>query len=798
MMKAVKYVLFTLIGVAVLAALALSALLFWIDPNILKDDIQRLAAAQGLDVQLDGDLSWRVFPNIQIATGAVQLRAVGEAEEFARLQRAQLQLALKPLLRKSIVVDGIALEGLKLTLLVDAQGRGNWTAFMGADETASPPEQSSSEPGPEAAMHLAIKKLQLVDSTVNYRNEQTGQSAKLQGLNLSGAGVELNGQPFPLTLRSAFEYSDTLQNVAGDLALSGTLGVMPGLDHFQFEGEAIDLDVEHKQGVQTVSAQATLHLSSEVILADTVSWSLSKLQLQNGRVDYRDGGASHIAINAFDLDAALLPGGDAQALKLNANLRYTAAGLDVPVIYSMASMLAVDESLSTLKLSENIIKAKIADQPLVLRSDTSLALEPLKYTTRFQLDEFNLRKLLSALGIELPEMSRPSALTLVSLAAAVNGTNEHIQLSDLTARLDDSHLQGSASLSVVPDSAQASTFKVAVDKINADHYLPATTEKEASTEEAKVSEAVVEDGAESIALPREAINALNLSGTLKIGQLVLKKVLFNDVLLQVSSRQGISEVKPLSANVYTSPFTLNAELDTRKASAKLHMVGSGKQLPIGKLLEDIASSQELAGVSDMQFDLRTDGATTGDLKKNLNGNIELVAQQLRLTHMNIERAFCQLVARLQQESFTATDWPAFSDLKDTKTKITFVNGVAKIQQLSGGVSKLGISGEGKIDLVKNAFDVVFNTRLTQADQDAVNCKIHNEKLLDRDIPVRCKASFTGVDVTSCLPDFRVIEDIAKEKARSKAEEKAKDLLERKVGEENREAAKQLFDQFFKK
>ncbi|MFT6593506.1 MAG: AsmA protein, partial [Zhongshania sp.] len=202
--------------------------------------------------------------------------------------------------------------------------------------------------------------------------------------------------------------------------------------------------------------------------------------------------------------------------------------------------------------------------------------------------------------------------------------------------------------------------------------------------------------------------------------------------------------------------------------------------------------------SDVSFNLSTSGTSVAGLKKHLDGNIDLTAQQLRLSNMNIEKAFCQLVARFQQETFDATNWPLYSDLKDTSTKIVIKDGIAKIETLKSGVTKLGLSGNGKINLNDDTFDVVINTRLAQADQNEMACKINNDKLLNRDIPIRCKAAFDKVGATSCLPDFRVIEDIAKEKAKDKIDEKAKELIEKKMGGENGEAAKQLFNQFFKK
>jgi AsmA protein len=273
---------------------------------------------------------------------------------------------------------------------------------------------------------------------------------------------------------------------------------------------------------------------------------------------------------------------------------------------------------------------------------------------------------------------------------------------------------------------------------------------------------------------------------------------FKNIVLHSTAKQGLSKVAPFKGLVYDSPFNLDAQLDTRSKVASFKVNADSTQLPLGKLLTDLKITEEIAGNSNVKLALASSGNTVTAAKQNLDGNIDLSAQKMRLNNMNIERAFCQLVTRLQQETFDPNNWPLFSDLTDTSTKITITKGVAKIETLQAGVTKLALSGQGKVDLNSEAFDVVLNTRLAQVDQDAMACKINNEKLLNRDIPIRCKASFGKIDAKSCLPDFRVIEDIAKEKAKNKIEEKTTEALDKKLGGEKGEAAKQLFNQFFKK
>ncbi|MBU0538400.1 MAG: AsmA family protein, partial [Gammaproteobacteria bacterium] len=91
--RAVKYLIITIVSVVLIAVLAAASLAFWIDPNIFKDDIEKLAAEQGLTLQLEGDLAWQVFPNIQIVINGASVAPENEAE-MMRFDKAQLSVAL--------------------------------------------------------------------------------------------------------------------------------------------------------------------------------------------------------------------------------------------------------------------------------------------------------------------------------------------------------------------------------------------------------------------------------------------------------------------------------------------------------------------------------------------------------------------------------------------------------------------------------------------------------------------------------------------------------------------------------
>ena len=798
--RAVKYLIITLISVVLIVVLAAASLAFWIDPNIFKDDIEKLAAEQGLTLKLEGDLAWQVFPNIQIVINGASVAPENEAE-IMRFDKAQLSVALMPLLKKDIVVQGIGLAGVKASLIVDENGVGNWTKVGKQDESkpANEPEKPVDE-GEKKALQLAIAKLELSDTDINYTDKQTGQHIELKGLSLIGEDIQLDNKAFPLTFDSDVSFEDKTQSVNGKVHLSSNITVNSEINHFVIGDGKLVLSIEQKNELGSVSAKAELALDADVDMADELVWRLPKLSINDTSLRYAAKDGTIVDITSLNFDGGVSPGSEASAITMNGKLRYsnaTQAPIDTDI--SFVSTLGIDKKLNNIKAKDIVLKTRIGDENISLTGDANATLSPLDYQAKLNLAPTNLRKIAATLGIELPVMAEPTALSKVGSTISVQGSDKRIVVSELRTTLDDSTISGNASVEL--DKNQAIKLAMNIDKINVDHYLPPTPPKDSKAADKEQAATTTEQAANpdaEIPLPRELLNSLDVDAKLQIAEMTANQLPFKNVLLQLNAKNGVSSVSPLSGIIYDSPFTLDAQLDTRPAAARMLLKGSSKQLPLGKVLKDAAAIEELSGISDVSFNLSTSGTSVASLKKHLDGNIDLSAQQLRLSNMNIEKAFCQLVARFQQETFDATNWPLYSDLKDTSTKIVIKDGIAKIETLNSGVTKLALRGNGKINLNEDTFDVVINTRLAQADQNEMACKINNEKLLNRDIPIRCKAAFDKVGATSCLPDFRVIEDIAKEKAKDKIDEKAKELIEKKLGGENSEAAKQLFNQFFKK
>ena len=133
MNRALKWILVGLAGLVALIVIAVVLISLLVDPNDYKDNIAKAVNnATGRTLAIDGSLELSVFPWLGVSLPGMTLsnaRGFGDMP-FARISGARVGVKLMPLIiRKSLKMDKVALNGLILNLEKNAQGRSNWEDF---------------------------------------------------------------------------------------------------------------------------------------------------------------------------------------------------------------------------------------------------------------------------------------------------------------------------------------------------------------------------------------------------------------------------------------------------------------------------------------------------------------------------------------------------------------------------------------------------------------------------------------------------------------------------------------------
>lgn len=808
MQRSLKWILGIISVLAITVVLAAVALLFWIDPNIFRDDFEQLAAKQGVILKLDGELSWRFFPELQIVTEKTSIAAPdAKNTPIATLDELSVAVALMPLFNKQVEVRGLAVKGLDANLVVNKDGSSNWQQLGKTDADNKKEVADSSDTGETPSeLDLGIEKLSLSDSHIRYRDDSSGQKIELKNLQLEGQDIRLGGPAFPLDFSTELSFDDGQQTLNGNIALTGDIAAKADFSEFEVANSQLETALELKTPEGSKKLTAAMASVIKIKLPANGPMSLPVIDLKQGQLNLQGAGQG-IEISDLKLTTSLLPGGEPQAIALAANMSADIpqgkATTKIETAINLTGKYRLADDFGSGALEEFTLALKPKEQNISLSGNVQFTSAPLNYQGKLNLAAINPKEIAKLLNIELPEMSHPKALNHSDLSMAFKGSDKQLEISNILMHLDSTEFKGNAKLGL--DDKQAIALNLQADVLNIDDYLPpvedapADSGKKSPSEPSPATQSTPGDQStpeEEIDL--SALQDLNIALDLKVGQLIAKRIPFSNLKLGLSANGGKLQLAPLSGTMYDSPFSATARIDSSKKPYQYTLQSKVQKLPLGQLLKDLNIEQRFSGKSDLDVDISTQGNTISAIESKLNGSVVMQGQEFQFQGINIERAFCRLVATVQKEEFNPQGWAAFTNFKDTTTRITFVDGIAKIEKLNAGVSRLNLSGEGKVNLRKSAFDLVFNTKLTGNDSEGLSCTVNNTKLLNRNIPIRCKSDFDSVNATSCLPDVRVIEDIAKEKVKDKVDEKAKEVLEEKLGGEKGEAAKQLFKQLFKK
>ena len=282
-----KFLKFFGIGLAALvlllaAGLTAAALLF--DPNDYRDQIAQAVSDQtGREFRIEGPLSLSVFPWLAVDAGAMELANAKGFEEdgpFARFERAAVGIELMPLLlRREVVLDDITLEGLRLNLAVDAQGRNNWSDLAQASDSTNQPEDPAPETPPQDGQmpirSLAISGIQIQDAALTYRDAAAGTTHRVESIDLT-TGAVTAGQPVDFELDA--RYVSDAPAVAATIALSSVIEADIETMAVEMRSLALNLAAEGDavpKGKQQASLTGTLAYDGQ---AGTLQFADGRLQ----------------------------------------------------------------------------------------------------------------------------------------------------------------------------------------------------------------------------------------------------------------------------------------------------------------------------------------------------------------------------------------------------------------------------------------------------------------------------------------------------------------------------------------
>ena len=238
-MKAVKYLLYALGAVVILAIVTVVAVAVLFDPNQLKGEVERVVKEKtGRTLKLEGNLHLTFWPSIGASMGRASLSERGSTASFASLDSAQLAVALLPLLHGETIVDQVRLSGLKVDLVKKRDGKFNFEDLLGVGASGQPVpgKGTPAKPGPASGggskVRFDISGVRVENANVTYRDLRSGQTLSVSHMQLR-TGRIARGIPGKL------EFAATLK--ADKPALEGKIDLSTGY-RFDASGNVVELN----------------------------------------------------------------------------------------------------------------------------------------------------------------------------------------------------------------------------------------------------------------------------------------------------------------------------------------------------------------------------------------------------------------------------------------------------------------------------------------------------------------------------------------------------------------------------
>lgn len=743
-----------LAAIGILAIAAVAAVVYvttFLDPEDFKPRLTAVVEEQtGLNLSLEGPISWSFYPRIGVSVERARAWLPEQSPDdasFAAIERAEVSVAFAPLLRGEIAVDGLTLDGMRLNLERNAEGEGNWQPLLDRlaeqDNDAAETVLAPASAGPHAdagnlSVVLNIANVEVKGADIRFRDEQSQALWRVQPLNISGSNVN-PVRSFPL--KAMFTLTK----------------------HNRLDAEALERTPEL---TSEVSLETRLRLGLD---EERLTFENTQLTTRTRRANESD--PQQLSLKASEMVARM---GEQQ---LTINEGVLEAGLRHPENWQGSLALSLAFGLESNWGAQT---AQLKDAQLTgpdgLRVSGHLNveqwLEAPQYRGQLTAAPFTLRPWLSRAGITL-NTTNESALSDVAMTSPVEGDMQQISLPRLSLVVDSSTFTGAASAAL--DGTQLS-FNLEGDQLNLDHYLPGRVTAQQASRGLLRKAFAQTDGA---LLPQEWLSTLALEGDLRLSQLQLAGLTFDEPRLQLSGADGVHQLSAFESRFYGGELNATGGLDASENMLQWQFSPQIINVQVAPLIETFSEGDSpLRGRFNLEGALTTQGNTREVLTSNLNGELTARLNDGAILETNISREMCELVAQLEGEG-TLRDWHTDTRFERFDATLNVRNGVVASDDLLITLPGINVQGEGEFNLTSMDFVTRANARLVDTADAA--CQV-NPRLAELPLPMLCEGHIGDDKAQWCRFDRDAFQASVVSLLRDEAGSRVSEELEGRLGD----------------
>jgi AsmA protein len=390
------------------------------------------------------------------------------------------------------------------------------------------------------------------------------------------------------------------------------------------------------------------------------------------------------------------------------------------------------------------------------------------------IESFSPRQLLEKIQAPLPfEPADSKVLNKVALEFKLSGNSKNIAVSDGKVTLDDTQIAFNARAKDLekPDLR----FDLTVNRIDLDRYLPAPVkDEELPVEKEKIS------GGPSKKTNYEPLRNLVLDGKIKVGELKVKNVRMQNIILKTTASNGVIRLDPFVLDLYKGRMDVNGTLDVRPNTPQTAMNLELNGTQVGPLVKDLLQKEIVEGALKATIDIHLKGDQPELIRRTLNGKGKLHFSDGAIVGIDLAN-----MVRNVQAKLGLTDKPSEkprTDFSELLMPFSITDGLFKTDGsvLNSPVLRLVATGTARLDKETLNMKVVPKFVATLVGQG--DTKQRSGVM----VPVNITGSFTQPKfqpdfkslIGQQLPDKKDIDKMIppKEKVKEDLEKQAEDLI----------------------
>ncbi len=679
-----------LAGIILILALIsgiVSLALYLFDANYLKSQmVDYVKTHNQRDLTLDGDIKVTFFPKLALKAEKMSLSQRNSSKNFASIENANFYVAWWPLFLKQLQIEHVDLDGVHANIVRFKNGNTNLDDLFTRDGSLN-------------GVKFDIDSIKIKNSSVNITNEATGTLYSLHDMEIQ-TGRLTDSTPGSVT--ATFRLESAKPRIDAKVKLNSHLLFELKTNHYEFANFEIELEGE-SMGITNLAVNlqgtinsypATSQLTIDKFIANV------KGKIDNQKLDAK------IDIPKIQLEKNKLT---STTLALNANLLQEDENLTATLDLSAFEILDKKFNADNVNIAFDIFKAG--------RTIQGKLSSPMNID--FDAMQAQLSNIASNFSVTHPLLTSKLNVNLNGILLT-NFNDQKLKL-DFNAKIDDSKLGGSAGFQDF--SHPAYVFDLTANKLDLDRYLISDWSKR------------FQDNV--LPFDFSSLKMLNLHGKLRSGEVRFAKLKTSNLSAEILVDQSTLKIEPFNARLYggTSQGSLSI---TAINNPKINFQQKLNGVQLNALLADFyASEPRLSGKGTIIVDLNATGTNMGDLRKTVNGNINLTVGSGSLAGINLSESLvtekAQIGVKEIERSYVAkfTDVTAFSEFKST---FTINEGKASNNDFLLRSSLFTSKGDGEINLESGKLDYHINTTVSPSLKRGNNSELYELKGIT--LPIR--------------------------------------------------------------